>query len=89
MERRSFQLKSQLMQLGRESLKKIMQTCRDFQYRYLDDTGAALLLLSLQSFVSVASERVHVGKRHVLIGCKRDMFWRQTFEVWSRQVLST
>ena len=23
------------------------------------------------------------------IGCKHDMFWRQTFEVWSRRLLST
>ena len=38
---------------------------------------------------SVASRRVHVRKRPVLIGCKHDMFWRQTFEVWSGRLLST
>ena len=36
--------------------------------------------------MSVASKRVHVRKKHVLIGCKSDMFWRQTFEVWSRRL---
>lgn len=29
------------------------------------------------------------GKKHVLIGHKRDMFWRQTLEVWVRRLLST
>ena len=29
------------------------------------------------------------GKKQVLIGCKSGMFWRQTFEVWSRRLLST
>ena len=40
---------------------------------------------------SVASKCVHVRKfkKHVLIGGKRDMFCRQTFEVWSRQLLWT
>ena len=33
---------------------------------------------------SVASKQVHVTKKHVLIGYKRDMFWCQTFEVWRR-----
>ena len=32
---------------------------------------------------SVAPKREHVRKKHVLIGCKDDMFCRQTFEVWS------
>ena len=39
--------------------------------------------------LSVASKHVHVSKKHVLIGCKRDLFCRQTFEVWSRRLLST
>ena len=39
--------------------------------------------------LSVASKRVHVRKKRVLIGCKSDMFWRQTFKVWSRRLLST
>ena len=35
---------------------------------------------------SVASKHIHVNRRekHVLVACKYDMFWRQTFEVWSR-----
>ena len=38
--------------------------------------------------------RLHVsvytwGKKHVLTGCKRVMFCRQTFEVWSTRLLST
>ena len=37
----------------------------------------------------VAFKRVHVRKKHVLIGCKCDMFWHQTFKVWCRQLLST
>ena len=24
----------------------------------------------------------NVRKKHILIGCKLDMFWHQTFEVW-------
>ena len=37
---------------------------------------------------SVASKFVHVRKfkKHVLIGGKHDMFCRQTFEVWRRQL---
>ena len=38
---------------------------------------------------SVASKRAHARKKHVLIGCKSDMFWRQTIEVWSSRLLST
>ena len=38
----------------------------------------------LNVLASVASKQVHVTKKHVLIGCKRDMFWCQTFEVWRR-----
>ena len=38
---------------------------------------------------SVASKRVHVRKKRVLIGCKHDIFWRHTFEVWSKRPLST
>ena len=38
---------------------------------------------------SGASKRAHVKKKHVLIGCKHDMFSRQTFEVWSTLLLST
>ena len=38
---------------------------------------------------SVASKRVHVRKKQVLIGRKHDMFCHQTFEVWSRRLLST
>ena len=38
---------------------------------------------------SVASRSVHVRKKHVLIGCKQDMFCRQKIEVWSRLLLST
>ena len=39
--------------------------------------------------LSVASKLVHVGKKHVLIGCKSNMFWRQTFEVWRSWLLLT
>ena len=42
-----------------------------------------------QNLPSVASKRVHVRKKHVLIGCKRVMFCRQKFEVWSTRLLST
>ena len=38
---------------------------------------------------SVASKRVHGREKQVLVGCKHDMFWRQTFEVWSRRLLMT
>ena len=38
---------------------------------------------------SVASKHVHVKKKHVLIGCKQDMFCCQTCEVWSKRLLST
>ena len=37
---------------------------------------------------SVASKRVHVRKKRVLIGCKHDSFWRHRFEVWSKRPLS-
>ena len=30
---------------------------------------------------SFSSKRGHVTEKHVLIGCKHDMFGRQTFEV--------
>ena len=39
--------------------------------------------------LSVASKHIHVSKKHVPTGCKRDLFCRQTFEVWSRRLLST
>ena len=39
--------------------------------------------------LSVIWTRVDVRKKHVLIGCKHDMFCRQIFEVWSRRLLST
>ena len=32
---------------------------------------------------------VYTRGKNVLIGCKHDMFCRQTFDVWSRQLLST
>ena len=35
------------------------------------------------------SARGHVRKKHVLNGCKHDMFCRQTLEVWRRRLLST
>ena len=38
---------------------------------------------------SVASKRVHVRKKHVLIEREHDIFWHHTFEVWSRRLLST
>ena len=38
---------------------------------------------------SVASKRVHVRFKHVLIGREHDMFCRQTLEVWSRRLLPT
>ena len=31
----------------------------------------------------------HVRKKHVLTGCKHDMFCCQTFTVWSRPLFST
>ena len=54
--------------------------------------GIQLMRIHVLAFLkipSVASKRVHVRKRHVLIGCKHGMFCRQTFEVWSRRLLST
>ena len=39
--------------------------------------------------LSVASKYVHVRKKHVVNGGKHDTFCRQTFEVWSRRLLST
>ena len=39
--------------------------------------------------LSVICARVDVRKKHVLIGCKHDMFCRQIFKVWSRRLLST
>ena len=38
---------------------------------------------------AATSKRVHVRKKRVLIGCKHDIFWRHTFEVWSKRPLST
>ena len=43
----------------------------------------------LQKIPSVASKRVHGRERHVLLGCKHDMFWRRAFEVWSRHLSLT
>ena len=39
--------------------------------------------------LSVAAKCVHVRKKHVVIGGKRDMFCPQTIKVWSRWLLST
>ena len=48
------------------------------------------MLVALATILpSVASKCVHVRKKHVVIGGKHDMFCRQTFEVWSRQLLWT
>ena len=46
---------------------------------YSDGTMYFSYLNVLQSY-----KQVHVTKKHVLIGSKRDMFWCQTFEVWRR-----
>ena len=35
------------------------------------------------NLLSVASKRVHEREKQILVGCKHNMFWRQTFEVWS------
>ena len=37
----------------------------------------------------VASKGVHKREKHVLVGCKHDMFWHQSFKVWSRRLLLT
>ena len=48
-----------------------------------------LCQLSWQYIPSVASKCVHVKKKHVLIGCKYDMFCHQTLEVQRMRMLST
>ena len=48
------------------------------------------MLVALATILpSVASKCVHVRKKHVVIGGKRDMVCRQTFEVWSWRLLWT
>jgi len=47
------------------------------------------LVIKETLLTSVASKRVHVRKKDVLIGWKHDMFCHHTFEVWIRRLLST
>ena len=54
-----------------------MQTCWDLPIPIPPRYRCSALTIVSSIFVSVASKRVHVGKRHVLIGYKRHMFWRQ------------
>ena len=42
---------------------------------------ADLFLFNLRSIPSFSSKRGHVTDKHVVIGCKHDMFGNQTFEV--------
>ena len=51
--------------------------------------GIILINIGTSYLPSVASKCVHVRKKHVLLGCKHDMFCRQTCEVWGRRLLST
>ena len=51
--------------------------------------NALFFIIKFSQLPLVTPKHIHVKKKHVLIGYKGDMFCCQTFEVWSRQLLST